>query len=62
MTRLHVGNRYIVLDFHPYLGPTFYLDREMTKEYEPTGVDDPVWSVFEAWLKTYDAARGADHD
>ena len=57
--RLKVGNRYITMDYHLYCGPSFYWDRDMTKEYEPSGVDDPIWPVFEAWLKKYEAARVA---
>ena len=51
--RLHVGNRYIMVDFHPYCGPSFYTDRAMTKLYDPVDEQDPVWDAFEKWYKKY---------
>lgn len=53
--RLHVGNRYIWVDFHEYCGPSFTLDAAGNKPYEPTGVKDPVWKAFDAWLKKHRA-------
>lgn len=47
--RLHVGNRYIWMDFHRYCGPSFFYDSDMTKIYEPVDEKDPVWPVFEKW-------------
>ena len=49
--RLHVGNRYIYVDYHPYCRPAFYTDRNMDKEYFTTGADDPVWDALDVWLK-----------
>ena len=55
--RLKVGNRYVWLEFHPYCGPSFFTDSNMTKPYEPKDESDPVWPEFERWLKRYNAAK-----
>lgn len=55
--RLRVGNRYIWVDFHRYCGPTFYTNSAMTNLYEPKDENDPVWPVFDAWRKKYEARR-----
>lgn len=55
--QLHVGNRYIMVENHEYLGPSFYTDRAMTKPYEPTGENDPVWAAFHDWLVKFRAKR-----
>lgn len=55
--RLHVGNRYIWLDFHEYCGPSFSYDQAGNKPYEPKGVRDPVWKEFDKWLKKYRAKK-----
>lgn len=56
--RLHVGNKYIMLDFHNYCGPTFYTDRAMENLYEPADEHDPVWDAFDIWLKKYRSKKG----
>ena len=56
--RLHVGNRYIMMEFHPYCGPTFFTDRACTQIYEPKDENDPVWAEFGKWLKQYQEAKG----
>lgn len=57
--RLHVGNRYIWIDFHPYCGPSFsYMNGNA---YEPEDENDPVWPEFEKWFQRYQA-RKARHD
>ena len=48
--RLHVGNRYIYVDFHRYCGPSFSFDADGMKPYEPKDENDPVWAVFGNWL------------
>lgn len=48
--RLHVGNRYIYVDFHHYCGPSFSFDADGMKPYEPKDENDPVWAVFGSWL------------
>lgn len=48
--RLHVGNRYIYVDFHHYCGPSFSFDADGMKPYEPKDESDPVWAVFGNWL------------
>jgi hypothetical protein len=55
--RLHLGNRYIMVEFHEYLGPTFFTDRDMTKLYEPKDESAPIWPVFNRWLTKFMAAK-----
>lgn len=55
--RLHVGNRYVWVDFHPYCGPLFSYDQAGNKPYEPKGVRDPVWKEFKKWFKKYEASK-----
>ena len=55
--RLHVGNRYVWVDFHPYCGPSFYADGAMSKVYDPIDESDPVWPEFGKWLDKHDAAK-----
>ena len=55
--RLHVGRRHVWVDFHAYLGPTFFYDRDMTKVYIPIDESDPVWPVFERWISGHHAAH-----
>lgn len=47
--RLHVGNKYIMVSFHHFCGPTFYTDRAMNNLYDPVDENDPVWEVFAKW-------------
>lgn len=47
--RLHVGNKYIMVFFHHFCGPTFYSDRNMTELYDPVDENDPVWEAFAKW-------------
>lgn len=55
--RLHVGNRYIWLDFHPYCGPAFSYDQAGDKPYDPVDENDPVWPEFNKWYAKYRAAK-----
>jgi hypothetical protein len=55
--RLHVGNRYYWVSFHPYCGPDFYEDSAMNKLYEPTGENDPIWVEFGKWFDKYQAKK-----
>lgn len=47
--RLHVGNKYIMVFFHHFCGPSFYSDRNMTELYDPVDENDPVWEPFAKW-------------
>lgn len=56
--RLHVGNRYIFMDFHEYCGPSFYTkERGKEVDYEPADEKDPVWPEFEKWHTKFQAAK-----
>lgn len=55
--RLHVGNRYVWVDMHPYCGPSFFTDSAMNKVYDPVDENDPVWPAFSEWLKRKEAAK-----
>ena len=55
--RLHVGNRYIWVDFHEYCGPSFSYDANGDKPYEPEDENDPVWPAFKKWHAKYRAAK-----
>lgn len=55
--RMKVGARYVWLEFHPYCGPSFFTDSNMTRRYEPKDESDPVWPEFERWLKKHNAAK-----
>lgn len=55
--RLHLGNRYVWVDMHPYCGPTFFWDYAMTKVYEPKNSRDPIWPLFERWYKKAKARK-----
>lgn len=55
--RLHLGNRYVWVDMHPYCGPSFFTDSNMSKVYDPQDEDDPIWPLFSAWLKREDAKK-----
>ena len=55
--RLKLGNSYVWLDYHPYLGPSFYRDAARSKLYEPIDELDPIWPVFGAWLDKFEAAK-----
>jgi hypothetical protein len=55
--RLHVGNRYVWVDYHPWCGPSFTCDQAGTTPYEPADENDPVWPEFNKWLKKYQAAQ-----
>lgn len=59
--RLHVGNRYIWLDFHPSCGPSFSYDQAGNKHYDPIDENDPVWPEFEKWLDKYHAEQDRKH-
>lgn len=49
--RLHLGSKYIWVEFHKYTGPTFYRDAAWRDEYIPVGEHDPIWPLFYAWLE-----------
>lgn len=49
--RLHLGNRYVWVDFHEYCGPTFFKDQAMTELYDPVDENDPIWPLFDRWLE-----------
>lgn len=51
--RLHVGNRYVYVDFHEYCGPSFSWDSNGDKPYDPVDENDPVWPEFSKWLKKH---------
>ena len=55
--RLKVGNRYVWVDFHPYCGPSFYTDANMSRMYDPVDEKDPVWPEFTKWLDKHEAAK-----
>ena len=55
--RLKVGNRYVWVDFHPYCGPSFYTDANMSRMYDPADEKDPVWPEFTKWLDKHNAAK-----
>lgn len=57
--RLHVGNRYIHMEFHKYCGPSFAYDADFRKPYYPKDENDPVWPEFEKWFKKYRQAQEA---
>ena len=58
--RLHVGNKYIWVDFHEYCGPSFSCDANGTAIYEPHGETDPVWPEFIKWLNKRDILKAKD--
>lgn len=51
--RLHVGNRYVYVDFHEYCGPSFSYDPGGQKLYDPVDENDPVWDEFSKWYDKY---------
>jgi hypothetical protein len=51
--RLKVCGKYIFMEWHSYLGPTFYTDRAFEKEYIPQGEDDVIWTVFNQWAEKH---------
>ena len=55
--RLHIGNRYVWVDMHPYCGPTFFKDVAMNDPYVPVDESDPVWPAFEAWHQKKQAEK-----
>lgn len=57
--RLHVGNRYVYVEFHPYCGPSFFKDQGGCVPYDPVDEDDPVWPEFEKWHTKYKAQTRA---
>lgn len=58
--RLHVMNKYIMVDFHPWCGPSFYTDRNMSKVYDPVDENDPVWDEFGKWYDKYLKREGKE--
>lgn len=51
--RLHVGNRYVWVDYHTHCGPSFSYDANGEKPYDPVDENDPVWPAFGAWLARF---------
>lgn len=54
--RLRLGNRYIIVDFHEYCGPSFFYVKG-DKPYDPVDENDPIWPLFGAWLDKYQAKK-----
>lgn len=58
--RLHIGDRYIYVDYHPYCGPSFSWDRSGNQILD---IDDesplwiPLWDAFDVWHKKQKAAK-----
>jgi len=48
--RLHLGNRYIWVEFHKYCGCIFWKDSNCREEYIPKDENDPIWVEFYKWL------------
>ena len=55
--RLHVENKYYYVEFHNWLGPTFYSDQYQTV-YEPSDENDPIWPAFMKWFDKSFARKG----
>lgn len=55
--RLRLGKRYVWVDYHEYCGPQFSWDTDGRKLYDPADENDPIWPLFEAWLKKYEAKK-----
>ena len=51
--RLHVGNRYVWVDYNTHCGPSFSYDANGEKPYDPVDENDPVWPAFGAWLARF---------
>lgn len=51
--RLHVGNRYIWVDYHRMCGPSFSYDANGNKPYDPIDENDPIWDVFQVWYEKH---------
>lgn len=54
--RLHVGNKYIWVSFHPYCGPSFYHGDNV---FEPANKAEEaeLWEEFGRWHKKF-----SDHE
>lgn len=50
--RLHVGNKYVTVSFHPYCGPTFFYGDEI---FEPAteAEENELWEEFGRWHAKY---------
>lgn len=55
--RLKLGNRYVWVDYQEYCGPAFSWDAAGDKPYDPESENDPIWGIFEEWLKKFNAAK-----
>lgn len=51
--RLKVCGKYIWMEWHSYLGPSFYTDRKCEKQYWPDDEDDVIWVVFKRWQENH---------
>ena len=49
--RLKLVNKYIWVEYHRYCGPTFWRDANCNDVYEPTDENDPIWPLFDRWIK-----------
>jgi len=54
--RLKLGNRYVMVDFHEYCGPSFEWVKG-GKPYDPVDENDPIWPLFDVWHKKHKAAK-----
>lgn len=54
--RVKLGNRYVMISFHEYCGPSFNWVAG-DKDYDPVDENDPIWPLFEAWHAKYTAMR-----
>ena len=55
--RVKIGNKYVWIDYHTYLGPQFWKDYKFTVPYWPENKNDPIWPEFEKWLAKYNASK-----
>ena len=56
--RLHVGNRYVWMNYRRYCGPSFYtMEKGEEVHYEPVDENDPVWEQFGKWLDKFDRIK-----
>ncbi len=54
--RVKLGNRYVMIDFHEYLGPSFSYVKG-NEYYDPKDENDPIWPLFEVWFEKYQAKK-----
>lgn len=50
LTRLRLpGGEYVFLEWHDYLGPTFYRDRAGNRQLDINDVTGPQFEAFDWW-------------